>query len=175
MLKGNVSSFFLCISHVGYDLRHLFIRFLAATHFEAHYARYTFPCWDTPEYRAIFNITLIYGRDYQAISNMPMKKETLEGYAKITEFQPTPPMPAYLVAFVVSDFANVTNEFNNFTVWAPERFLSRATFSRDIGMKLLRALEDYTGIPYALPKIDFIPIPKMERSAMENWGLVTYQ
>jgi len=36
-------------------------------------------------------------------------------------------------------------------------------------------MEDFTGVKFALPKIDHAAIPDFSAGAMENWGLITYK
>ncbi|CAF4606554.1 unnamed protein product, partial [Rotaria sp. Silwood2] len=46
------------------------IRYGACTQFEPAYRRRAFPCWDEPNFKATFDITLITPKHVQAISNM---------------------------------------------------------------------------------------------------------
>ncbi|CAH8476956.1 unnamed protein product [Schistosoma haematobium] len=61
-----------------------------------------------------------------------------------------------------------------FTVWARPDKIRSAEYALDIGIKLLGYFEDYFDIPYSLPKMDMIAIPNSSITAMENWGLITY-
>lgn len=53
------------------------VKYGAATQFEAIYARRAFPCWDEPDFKATFVITLLTPKNRVALSNM-----VLYGYLK---------------------------------------------------------------------------------------------
>lgn len=95
-----------------------------------------------------------------------------------TVFQETPPMPTYLVAFVVSDFAVLSNT-NKFgfvqRVFARSTAIADGQFALEMGHRTLTAYEKYFGIPFALPKMDQVAIPVLSFTAMENWGLIIYK
>jgi puromycin-sensitive aminopeptidase len=42
---------------------------IAVTQFEATHAREAFPCWDEPEFKAVFSVTLIVPEELMALSN----------------------------------------------------------------------------------------------------------
>jgi len=44
---------------------------IASTHFEATDARMCFPCWDEPDLKAVFGITLVVPEGLTALSNAP--------------------------------------------------------------------------------------------------------
>lgn len=46
---------------------------IAATQFEANSARTAFPCFDEPEFKAVFAIEVITSKDLHVLSNMPPK------------------------------------------------------------------------------------------------------
>ena len=83
-------------------------------------------------------------------------------------------MSSYLLAFVVSEFAYISNENTRGTretlhrVWTKPNSISKANFALDTSVKTLKALEDYCGFDYVLPKVDSAAIPE-RNSAMENW------
>jgi len=79
-------------------------KYLVTTQFEAADARRAFVCWDQPEAKATFNITIIADSHYTAISNMPVKSKTKSGKKTIYKFGQTPVMSTYLVYLGVGEF-----------------------------------------------------------------------
>lgn len=92
-------------------------------------------------------------------------------------FQRSIQMSTYLVAFVVSDFYNVSKE--NHLVFARKDLIEdgRGEYAIEIGVDTLNSLEEYTNVSYPIDKMYQVGIPDSWFSfgAMENWGLVTYK
>lgn len=84
-------------------------------------------------------------------------------------------MPTYLVAFVVSDFKYVGDNYHR--VYARPDYIDNGygDFALEVGVPVIQALEEYTKVPYSLEKIYQISLPHFSAGAMENWGLVTYR
>ena len=78
---------------------------IATTQFEATDARRAFPCWDEPDFKASFGVTLVVPEDLMAVSNgAEIDRAPLgDGRVAIT-FADTIVMSTYLVAFVVGPF-----------------------------------------------------------------------
>ena len=89
-------------------------------------------------------------------------------------FEESPLMSSYLVAFVISDFKSLS-ENKNFSIWTRPNAIETAKHSLTAATKLLKILEDITGIDYSLPKMDLVAVPDFKAGAMENWGLVTFR
>lgn len=155
---------------------------LATTHFEPTYARKAFPCFDEPQLKATFLVTITHDKNLKAFFNTPRKEqEMVRGKADQVrdEFEETVKMSTYLLAFVVCDFSVKSSQTvtNNITVSviAAEGKIEQAQFALEMATKITDYYEVFFGVKYPLPKQDLIAIPDFGAGAMENWGLITYR
>jgi aminopeptidase N len=83
------------------------------------------------------------------------------------EFDETPPMSTYLLAFTISDFISMTSDDElKFAVYASSKEYRNMEFALGVGKGAIKALEEYTGHPYQLDKMDFIAIDDFLYGAM---------
>lgn len=86
-------------------------------------------------------------------------------------------MPVYIVAFVVSDHKS-TKRVGKQRIFAREDDLERGSmdYALEISGRILKQLEEYTGIDFPLSKLDQFAVPDnyFKDDAMENWGLIIY-
>ncbi|XP_077988189.1 aminopeptidase N-like [Glandiceps talaboti] len=157
-------------------------RYLAATQLESTYARRVFPCFDEPNLKATFEITIKHRKRRQAISNMQIKRNQTDGDWVTTYFEQSVVMPTYLNAIVVSDFVhkeNVTKEGILFRVWCRPDYNHTLDYALMVGSSMLDFYGEYYGIPYGIDdkmtKMDMAAIPQFDSGAMENWGLILYR
>lgn len=152
---------------------------IATTQFEATDARRAFPCWDEPDMKAVFSVTLVVPPDLTAVSNGPevSRRELPDGRVEI-RFADTMKMSTYLVAFVIGPFeASEPVDVGGvpLRVIAPRGKLHLADYALRCGDFCLRYLTDYYGIPYPGEKLDLVAIPDFAFGAMENLGCVTFR
>jgi aminopeptidase N len=76
-------------------------------------------------------------------------------------------MSTYLLAFTISDFMSMaSDDAVKFTVYASAKEVQNMEFALDVGKGAIKALEEYTGHPYQLDKMDFIAIDDFLYGAM---------
>ena len=154
------------------------VRTLAATQFEATDARRAFPCWDEPDFKAVFSTTLVVDPRLTAISNTSVVSESLEQNQKVVRFAETITMSTYLVAFVVGQLESTKPILIGKTplkIWTVPEKQHLAAFGQEIAVASLKFFEDYYGIPYPGDKLDLVAIPDFASGAMENFGAVTFR
>ncbi len=152
----------------------------AATQFESADARRAFPCFDEPEFKARFALTLAIPEELTAIANGTLVEEKrLAAGRKEVTFSETPPISSYLVAFLVGPFEATptvaTADGVPVRVWLPHGLAAKGIYARDAHARAVEYLTRYTDIPYPYGKIDAIGLADFEAGAMENPGAITYR
>ena len=151
---------------------------IATTQFEATDARRAFPCWDEPDLKAVFAITLVVDDDLHAVSNAAIESdEVLDGQRRV-RFADTMTMSTYLVAFIVGPLEvtePVDVDGTPLRLVCPPGKLHLTAFALEVAEFSLRYFADYFGIPYPGDKIDLVAIPDFAFGAMENLGCVTFR
>ncbi len=151
---------------------------IAATQFEATDARRAFPCWDEPDFKAVFATTLAVDPQLSAVSNTRVVSETVEDGKKVVRFADTITMSTYLVAFVVGRMEPTDPVMVGKTplrIWTVPGKQALTRFGLEIAAASLRFFEGYYGIPYPGDKLDLLAIPDFASGAMENLGAITFR
>lgn len=105
---------------------------------------------------------------------MPIKNQFESDDKKLwTNFETTPAMSTYLVTFILSNYHHYAGD-NNITFWAPKNYMDEIYYAFNVSQYILPALEKYTGIKYALPKLDQITIPFFPAGGTEHYGMISY-
>jgi puromycin-sensitive aminopeptidase len=152
---------------------------IATTQFEATDARRAFPCWDEPEYKAVFSVTLVVDPDLAALSNgAELSRHPREDGKHVVRFADTMRMSTYLVAFIVGPL-DVTEpvEANGkpLRVAYPRGKGHLTAYALEVGKFCLEFFADYYGIDYPGDKLDLVAVPDFAFGAMENLGCVTFR
>lgn len=154
-------------------------KYLATTQFEATDARRAFPCFDEPEAKAIFDVSVIVPKSLAVVSNtVETKVSEHQAGLKLVEFEPTPKMSTYLLAIIVGDLEFIearTKRGVLVRVFTTPGKKQHAKFALTCAIRALDFYEKYFDIHYPLPVLDMVAVPDFASAAMENWGAIVYR
>ncbi len=145
-------------------------------------ARTLFPCFDQPDLKASYILTLSVPNSWIAVANSPLNKSVTNADSQTVThiFQPTEPLSTYLFSFVAGEFekAEKTNDSGR-TIGLYHREtdpykLSQIDEILDEVFYSLEWLEEYTAIPYPFAKYDCIVLPGFQYGGMEHTGATLY-
>ncbi len=154
-------------------------RTIATSQMESTDARRAFPCFDEPDRKAVFEITLVIDEDLVAYSNSPVVAELEAGPGhKAVQFAPSMVMSSYLVALIVGPLeATAPRDVGGIpvrVVHVPGK-AHLAEFALEVAEHALGFFSEYFAIPYPAEKLDLVAIPDFAFGAMENLGCVTFR
>ncbi len=139
-------------------------------------AHLAFPCFDQPNLKARYRLTLEIPSGWRAVANGAETKSA----SQVIHFAETDPLPTYLFAFAAGKFNVETAERDGRTFRMFLRETDAAKIQRnrdaifDLHARALAWLEDYTGIKYPWGKFDFVLIPSFQFGGMEHAGAIFY-
>ena len=143
-------------------------------------ARTLFPCFDQPDLKARYTLSLSVPDIWTAVSNTYIENESDEGNGRKTiAFSQTEPLSTYLFSFVAGRFERSFAERDGRTISMYFRETDPAKLAQkpDVFKQVFDALdfmEEYTGIPYPFAKYDFVVIPDFQFGGMEHTGATLY-
>ena len=153
---------------------------IATTQFQSTDARRAFPCFDEPDRKATFGITLDVPTGMLAVSNGAEVSRTPlpdDGWDRVT-FADTIPLPTYLVAFVVGPLeATEPVDVDGIPVRVvhPPGKGDQTAFALEVAAHSLHWLADWYGIAVPGDKVDLVALPDFAFGAMENLGCITFR
>ena len=138
-------------------------------------ARTLFPCFDQPDLKAEFNLSLAVPEGWTAVSNTAIASSD-NGDIR---FAPTEPLSTYLFSFAAGRFERLeaTRDGRTIAMYHRETDPDKIAQSSDIFNLVFDSLdwlEDYTGIPYPFAKYDFVVLPDFQYGGMEHTGATLY-
>lgn len=147
-------------------------------------AHEAFPCFDQPDIKAQWHLTLEAPTAWQVVSNAAVVRvDTHEDSAgrprRVTQFAGTQPLPSYLFAFAAGAFAVEEHVADGravrlFHTADAESVAHNRDTIVDLHRSALRWLEDYTDVPYPFDTFDIVMIPAFQFSGMEHPGAIYY-
>lgn len=148
------------------------------TDFEPFEAHRMFPCFDQPDLKATYELSLVGPKEWKYIHNtLPFKEQIKKERIEI-RFQRTALFSTYLFALIAGPYEAWEDRYKN----VPLRILCRKSLAKYLDAENLFAitkesfgfLESYFDLPYPYGKYDQIFVPEFNMGAMENVGAVTF-
>ena len=142
-------------------------------------ARTLFPCFDQPNIKAHYTLTLTIPERWVAVSNTAPREESVTNGRKQIRFNTTEPLSSYLFSFVAGELNSSTYDDgkHHFTAYYresdPKRLAQLDTIFAQVAASL-EWLEEYTAIAYPFAKYDLIILPGFQYGGMEHTGATLY-
>jgi len=140
-----------------------------------------FPCFDQPDIKANYQLTITAPKDWQLLCGAFEESTTLKGNFTQHKFAPTDKMSTYLFSFVAGKFTSVSQNPGAFEM----QFLFRENNEEkitesvdeifEIHQKSIDFLERYTDVKFPFQKMDFAAIPPFQYGGMEHVGAIQYR
>ena len=144
-------------------------------------ARTAFPCFDQPNLKATYELTLDLPEKWTAISNARVSQSIIRDGRKNIVFHKSDLMSTYLFSFVAGEFEAITQTVAGRTMTMLHRETDKEKVERNkdlifyLHAASLQWLEEYTGIKYPFQKFDFALIPGFQYGGMEHVGAIQYR
>jgi len=139
------------------------------------------PCFDQPNLKATYRLTLTTPASWTAVANAPLLSREPDGDRMVHQFADTQPLSTYLFSFAAGRFQTERMERCGRVMRMYHRETDAEKVSRnreaifDLHATALDWLEQYTGIPYPFDKFDFVLIPAFQYGGMEHPGAILYR
>jgi aminopeptidase N len=146
--------------------------------FETADAKRMFACFDQPDLKATFDLSVTAPQHWQVVSN----GATLSAEDGVHTFATTPRMSTYLVALIAGPYARWDDTYSDEHGEIALGIFCRATLAEFMDAERLFTqtkqgfgfYHKNFGVPYAFGKYDQLFVPEFNAGAMENAGAVTF-
>ena len=139
-------------------------------------ASMAFPCFDQPDLKARFTLSITAPAAWSVISNTPSTRQSALAFSDTatTAFAETEPLPTYLFAFAAGPFVNVHPTAGLPNVWvrkskAPTA-IAEVPAVQTTAADGIKFLSDYFAQPFPFPKYEMVLIPGFAYGGMEHAG-----
>ncbi|MBC7693656.1 MAG: aminopeptidase N [Methylotenera sp.] len=146
--------------------------------FEPYDAHLAFPCFDQPDLKASYELTVEAPPEWEVIGNMAEREVSNVDGRRSWQFPPSPVFSTYVFALHAGPYKSWKGDANGI----PLRLFARQSLAQYVDAKEwlettqqgLEFYNTYFGFPYPYSKYDQIIVPDFNAGAMENVGAVTF-
>ncbi|MFC0547703.1 aminopeptidase N [Kutzneria chonburiensis] len=153
------------------------------TQFETADAKRMFTCFDQPDLKAVYDLTVTAPKDWKVMSNAPSASvEEINPETSRHVFETTKTLSTYLIALVAGPYAEWRDEYTDDEGSIPLGLYCRASLAEHMDHERLftQTKQGFDffhrafGVRYPFGKYDQAFVPEFNAGAMENAGLVTF-
>src|SRR5579871_5122280 len=148
------------------------------TQFETADAKRMYACFDQPDLKASFSLTVTAPPDWEVISNgRVVSQSDAGGGGQVVRFNTTPPLSTYVTALVAGPYHKQTARYDGLDLGV----YCRASLAQyldadeiiDVARQGFAFYHDAFDYRYPFDKFDQVFVPQFNAGAMENAGCVT--
>ena len=153
------------------------------TQFESADARRAYACFEQPDLKATFQLTVTGPAHWQVVSNSPTPDPVpvADGVSRWS-FAPTPRISTYITALVAGPYHRVSDSYTGPYGTYPLDLYCRTSLAQYLDPDEIFAItkqgfayfEEQFGVGYPFAKYDQLFVPEFNAGAMENAGCVTH-
>jgi aminopeptidase N len=137
-----------------------------------------FPCFDQPDLKAKFQLTVTAPLDWTVVSNSPGQEIMVQGTIPFgihrIQFAETKPISTYLFAFAAGPFQKVHDVPGLPGLYVRKSKVQKAEAEAESVQQVtadgIKYLSDYFAQPFPFPKYDLVMIPGFAYGGMEHAG-----
>jgi aminopeptidase N len=139
-----------------------------------------FPCFDQPDLKGRFALTLTVPAGWEAVSNAAAAEAVDDGARRRVRFRASEPISTYLFAFAAGPFAILDDREDGVAPQPEARLLVRksrlARAQREafetfrLHREAVYFFADYFAFPFPFPKHDLVLVPEFPYGGMEHAG-----
>ena len=149
--------------------------------FETADAQRMYACFDQPDLKATFELTVLAPADFEVVSNTApdVVREPVPGSTAVRwHFPPTPRISTYITALVAGPYHVVRDEHDGIPLGVYCRASLAQYLDADAILEVTKQGFDFFhqlfGVRYPFGKYDQLFVPEFNAGAMENAGAVTF-
>ena len=139
-------------------------------------ARTLFPCFDQPDLKARFRLSLDIPAEWVAVSNAPLEAETVEGARKQVRFAESDLVSTYLFSFIAGRWERRLFD-DGIGIYYRETDPDKLAQLEEIHRQIRFAvdwMEDFTGIGMPFRKYECAIVPGFQFGGMEHPGCILF-
>ena len=149
---------------------------------ETAHIRKMYPCFDQPNLKATFSLSVLAPQHWEVVSNSPVASVSQDGDSKLWIFLATPRISTYITALLAGPYYHVHDDFvGKKTV--PLGIYCRKSLATSLDPEEIFQItkegfayfEEIFGLAYPFEKYDQAAVVDFNWGAMENSGIVTFR